>query len=366
LVVEVVNQIQTHFDYYHAHIYLFDEQRGNLVVVAGTGLAGAKMIAQGHHIPLEATSSLVALAARSGQTVSVDNVREAEDWLPNPLLPNTYSEMAVPITLGVEGEVVGVLDVQEDKIGGLDEGDVSVLRSLAGQVAVAIRNARLFDEVQTALTETRELQQRYIDLAWDRQRVARRGRSRVQFSLGESITLAEDEVVLARQEALTSEEPHLITLNHAEDGTTSAQQEGRRALVAPILLQGRPIGNLQLHEGRSKKEWNDSELALIRAVIDQVAQTAENIRLVESVQERASREQLINQISAKLRRVPDLETLLEVGTTELAKIINPARTFVRFGVESSPEATAAEEKPEVLTSVEVQTSPVNGYGDHHE
>jgi hypothetical protein len=75
---------------------------------------------------------------------------------------------------------------------------------------------------------------------------------------------------------------------------------------------------------------------------------------------------LINQISAKLRRVPDLETLLEVGTTELAKIINPARTFVRFGVESSPEATAAEEKPEVLTSVEVQTSPVNGYGDHHE
>ena len=100
----------------------------NLVVAAGTGEAGAEMKAKGHSIRLDARTSLVARAARSGEIVRVDDVREAEDWLPNPLLPHTCSEMAVPIIL--EGGVVGVLDVQEDKIVGLDEGDANLLRSL--------------------------------------------------------------------------------------------------------------------------------------------------------------------------------------------------------------------------------------------
>jgi len=161
LLREVVNQVKANFGYYHAHIYLLDEVGETLVVAAGTGSAGEEMIASGHSISLDA-ASLVARAARSGEIVTVDNVQENEDWLPNPLLPDTRAELAVPIIQ--KSGVIGVLDVQENKIGGLDESDASLLRSLANQVAVALSNARLFEET-TQAKEAAELAQKDIEIA---------------------------------------------------------------------------------------------------------------------------------------------------------------------------------------------------------
>jgi len=154
LLREVVNQVKANFGYYHTHIYLLDEAGENLVVAAGTGSAGEEMVAGGHSISLNAAASLVARSARSGEIVTVDNVRQAEDWLPNPLLPDTQAEMAVPI-IQTSG-VIGVLDVQEDKIGGLDESDANLLRSLANQVAVALSNARLFEQTNQAKEEAEQ------------------------------------------------------------------------------------------------------------------------------------------------------------------------------------------------------------------
>lgn len=151
LLLELVNRVKETFDYYHAHVYIIDTDRQSLVMMAGSGEAGAEMKARGHIIPLNAPSSLVARATRTGEIVTVDDVRQAEDWLPNPLLPDTYAEMAVPIM--VDGQVVGVLDVQEDRVGGLDEGDASLLHSLANHVAVALNNARSFEETIQAKEE---------------------------------------------------------------------------------------------------------------------------------------------------------------------------------------------------------------------
>ena len=366
LLAEVVNRVKESFNYYHAHIYLLDDKRERLVMVEGAGEAGAKMKAQGHSIPLAASTSLVARAARTGRIVRVDNVREAMDWLPNPLLPNTYSEMAVPIIL--EGQVVGVLDVQQDKIGSLDEGDENLLRSVANQVAVAIRNARLFDEVQSALTEAQTLQQRFLEQAWDRTKVARRSIGRVQFSLGESKTLDETMTAEARRQALTYKEPTLVTLNGsqlesekvkapssqgviAQESNTGestqvpshASPNTHHALVTPIMLRQTPIGNLQLHDIDPEREWSEGELTLITAVIDQVAQIAENLRLLDESQERASREQLVSQVSDKLRRASDIETLMKIAVAELSQVLNPARTFVRFGPVTTLEVVQSDD-----------------------
>lgn len=155
LLAELVHQIQQSFDYYHAGIFLLDEAGEKLILSEATGAAGAAMKAQGHHIALDARLSLVARAARSGQVVFAKNVRQAADWLANPLLPETQAEIAVPIIR--EGKVVGVLDVQAKEIGDLDEGDATLLRSLAGHVAIALTNARLFEQTQTALAEMEKL-----------------------------------------------------------------------------------------------------------------------------------------------------------------------------------------------------------------
>lgn len=339
LLAEVVTQIQAHFGYYHVHIYLLDDRRETLVVAEGTGSAGAELKARGHRIPLAAPTSLVARAARSGQIVRVDDVRQAPDWLPNELLPNTCAELAVPIVL--QESVVGVLDVQEDKPAALDEGDANLLRSLAGQVAVAIRNARYVAEVETALQEAREAQERYLGAAWDSARVRRQGQGRAQFSFDPATLPNESLIRAGRQQARTARQLAVVPLSLPEAAPVAANHQPR-ALVAPLRLGETTIGDLQLYPDDPQRLWTENELALITAVVDQLAQAAETLRLLNLTQERASREQLIAQIVDKLRRAPDMESLMQTGVSELARALGPARTFVRFG---NPDQLAAAATP---------------------
>jgi len=142
LVSEVVKQVQDAFGYYHVHIYLFDEERQNLVMAGGTGVPAQKMLARDHR--LEPGQGLVGRAAAKREVVLEPDVAEARGWLSNPLLPETRAEVAVPIVAG--DEVLGVIDVQHDVVDGLSESDAELLELIASQVAVALENARLVEE----------------------------------------------------------------------------------------------------------------------------------------------------------------------------------------------------------------------------
>ncbi len=144
LVTSVVDIIGTTLDYYHVHIYLYDEERQFLVIQAGTGEAGASMALQGHRIARG--KGLVGRAAESNLPVVVPDVNKDGGWLPNALLPETRAEVAVPIRRA--DRVLGVLDVQHDVAAGLGESDARVLQTIADQIAVALENAQLYEQVQ--------------------------------------------------------------------------------------------------------------------------------------------------------------------------------------------------------------------------
>ena len=153
LAAEVVQQIQTAFHYYHVHIYLFDENRQYLVMVGGSGEPGRIMLASGHRIPTG--RGLVGKAGATGVIVLVADTFQDPNWLPNPLLPDTRAEVAVPIALGEQ--IFGVLDVQQNAVNGLNQQDADLLLTIADQVAVALRNALQFVQAEDQSKRQRQL-----------------------------------------------------------------------------------------------------------------------------------------------------------------------------------------------------------------
>ena len=143
LLQAVVDLTKERFNLYHSHVYLLDESGENLVLTAGAGEPGRIMASEKRSIPLHHEKSLVARTAREQKGVTVNDVTKAPDFLPNPLLPNTRSELAVPMLIG--DTLIGVFDIQSDTIGRFTESDVNIQTTLAAQLASSVQNARSYE-----------------------------------------------------------------------------------------------------------------------------------------------------------------------------------------------------------------------------
>ena len=155
LLQSVVDLTQESFNLYHAHIYLADESWNALLLAAGSGEVGRQMVIEGHTIQIDAEKSIVARATRERTAIIANDVRTEENFLPNPLLPETQAEMAVPMIVG--DKVLGVFDVQSTVKGYFTEDDAKIYTTLAVQVAIALQNARLYVEQSATVAQLREL-----------------------------------------------------------------------------------------------------------------------------------------------------------------------------------------------------------------
>jgi PAS domain S-box-containing protein len=153
LLSETVNLLCERFELYHTHVYTLEGDM--LQIRAGYGKAGQVMIDEEHSIPLAQDQSLVARAARSREIVVADDVTEEPGFMPNPLLPETKAEIAVPLVIG--DEVLGVFDAQAREVGRFTTRDIDVFRTLAGQLATAVQNAVYVEELQRTTNRLREV-----------------------------------------------------------------------------------------------------------------------------------------------------------------------------------------------------------------
>jgi PAS domain S-box-containing protein len=155
LLEQIVEMLQSRFGLYHAHIYVVDETTNHLRMHAGSGEVGRVLRKQGHAIPLNAEKSPVARAVRSKQTVLVNDTSLESDFMPNPLLPQTRSEVALPLVSGEK--VLGVLDIQDDQPDRFSETDIDTFGTLAGQIATALQTASVFAQTQLRLQVSQAL-----------------------------------------------------------------------------------------------------------------------------------------------------------------------------------------------------------------
>jgi PAS domain S-box-containing protein len=334
----VVTLVKERFGYYHAQLFLLDEDRDRLVTVAGYGEVGRQLVDQGHHIPLG--QGVVGRAGARGQPILSPDVSQDPEWLYLPLLPDTRGELAVPVRLG--DRVLGVLDVQSDQAGALSDDDRLLLEGLSGQIATAIESTRLRQETEEHLRELERLTRAMSREGWESFR-------REAGSVG----------YLFDQTDIVSD----ADLWHPEIGLASERQafvppgsNGHDVAVAPLSVRGGEfIGVLGVQDDPTAP-LSPEDLALVESVSEQVAQALESARLFEETQKRLQRLAMLSDVSQKLASAPlEAEEIAEVIVHQLMEALDvPEASISLLEPETGMMLVIAD------TQVEEATSPIPG------
>ena len=327
LLQEIVIVTKETFNYYHVHIYLLDETGESLVMREGYGIAGAAMKQQNHSIFMGHPNSIVALAAREGRPIIVSDVKEDPHWLENELLPHTRAEIAVPVIS--DGHVVGVLDVQSEVVGDLTESDSLILRALADQIAIAVRNAERFRETEIALHQAEQLQSFYLDQAWTK---FRNTQSVKNFEVRRSDNLAplKDKETPEAQLALTQNQT--VTLNlSGETQVADNENDKRNVLATPLRISGQVIGVLGLEDENENRVWTKDDIALIEAISIQMSLAIENARLFDETQRNSWRDQMVSETTAQVWSSPEVEKVMQAAVAQLGEKLGASEVVIRLG-----------------------------------
>jgi GAF domain-containing protein/HAMP domain-containing protein len=324
LLDETVHLISEKFGFYHAGIFLLDEAGRYAVLRAASSEGGQRMLERGHKLEVGRVG-IVGYVANSGEARIALDVGADAVFFENPDLPNTRSEMALP--LAVRGEIVGVLDVQSTEEAAFTDEDVGVLQTMADQLAVAIENVRLLEESQRALQELEKFYSRQAREAWHKQAMQRPAYRYTGVGV----------------EAVSSLDVPELDVSRAPSAWNAAQEQGGdgRRLAAPIRLRGQDIGSIVLRRDPGAEPWSLEDVALVEEVSAQVALALENARLLEDTQRRAARERLVADITAKVRASSDVETIMRTAVQELGKALNADRTRVQLAADSAAQDNGA-------------------------
>jgi signal transduction histidine kinase len=264
----VIDRIQTEFDFYHAHIYLVEAETGELVIAEGSGSVGQQLKARGHRLRIG--QGIVGTVARTGEAVLANNVDQIPHFVRNVLLPETNSELAVPLRKG--NRVLGVLDIQSEQVDRFTTQDLSLLQSIADQAAIALDNARLLEETRTALREVERLNRQLTRQAWGEFSQELQARA-YRFSHGVSSPVAEnaDAWLPSMKQAATAKQ--LVRQTNPGNG-----EKPGAGLAVPLTLRGEVIGVLGIKREQTP-DWADEEVAAVEAIADQLSRALENARL---------------------------------------------------------------------------------------
>ncbi len=247
--------IRSQFDLYYAQVYLLNPTANTLVLEAGTGSVGAELVGRGHRLPLN-TASINGRAALEKRSVVISDTSTSKTFRPNPLLPNTRSEMAVPLMVGEK--VVGVLDLQSEQPEALSQDILPAFEALAGQLAIAVQNANLLAEAEQARAEVETQARRLVRKNWEEYL---------------------DAIHKPEATGFLFEGDKIIPL---ADATDIAPQAEAKAIEAPISITGEELGSLIVEMNAQDVTPQNAEL--VNIIARQVAQQIENLRLLESAE----------------------------------------------------------------------------------
>jgi GAF domain-containing protein len=306
LLPRIATTISENFGFYHVGVFLLDEAHEYAVLSATNSEGGKKMLERKHRLRI-GQEGIVGNVTSTGEPRIAMDVGTDAVFFDNPELPDTHSEMALPLKSGKH--MMGALDVQSTQRGAFSHEDIQMLGLLADQVSLAIENARLFDETRSALAEAEAISRQFTREAWGRVPAEHRLLG-YRYNIAGAVPLNE-----------------LLDLSELGKRKSRENQKEASQVVIPIELRGETIGSLVV-QSPSTEKLNQEQIDLIKAVAERVALSAENARLFEETTRRAERERLVTDITGKIRSVNDPQAMIQTAMEELRKALGASRVDI--------------------------------------
>ena len=321
----VVEDSKKSYSLYHSHIYLLDEDKTKLVLTAGASEPGRQMVNEKRTIALDHQRSLVARAARTNQGAISNDVTKEPDFLPNPLLPFTKSEMSIPIA--VADEVLGVLDVQADYINRFTDEDIAIITTLAQQVGTSLQNIRSYERAEVALQEAKSL----VDNAPEAIVV-------IDLGTGNFVESNENATKLygLEREELHKVGPAQMSPPRQPDGRDSTEKAMEK--IGEAMQGATPIFEWMHRNGQGEDFL--CEIRLVRMpgehprVRASVTDITERKRNEDFTRQRAQQQEALNLITQRIQSATTIESALQVTARELGRALGMKPTLVTLEPDS--------------------------------
>ena len=305
----ITQTVSDRFGFYHTGIFLISQDKEHAVLRAANSKGGQAMLARNHKLRIGLEGVVGFAASQKRAHIALDVGKDAI-YFNNPDLPATRSEIALPLLVGEE--VIGVLDVQSEEPNAFSDEDISVLTTLANQVAVAIENTRLFQQSQEALNELNATFRQYISSEWRQ-------------------VTEQSQVIGYRAHASGLER---ITENQ---NNNSSNPENASAKKIPVTLRGAMLGTLNIDMGNRSNEYSEEEMNLVQTVADRLALALESARLLEVSQKTAAKEQTIGEITGKIGGSINLRNVLQTAVEELGRAIPGSEVIIELTPQTDSE-----------------------------
>lgn len=298
LLNQVATLISERFGCYHVGIYLINQRGDYVTLQAASSEGGNRLLEQGFRLRVGAEGIIGFVAAekkpRIAQDVNKDNI-----FFDNKELTETRSEISMPLV--AHNTLIGVLDLQSSEVNAFRYADLEIFQGMADQIAVAIENARLHIESRLLISQLEIISKENTRQNWKVERASHKSGYR-----------------------------YAATGVHPIGKSNAKNRVERNVLEIPIVLREQKIGAIAIKRKDDQQKWTSKEESVAKEVAAQTALALENIRLVERTRERASREQTISNISARIRETLDLDIVLRTSAREIQKALNLQEAEVRL------------------------------------
>ena len=325
--------LRDRFGFYQVHIFLMrtnnDTEQPSAVLVASTSENGQQLIAQGHQDGLQ-LNSMIGQAFRANEPLLIGDTQATRQYSNDKLLGNTRSQLIVPLLDGQER--IGALVVQSTRPHAFTSIDIQALQVMASQLAIAIRNARLFEAQSSSGDENKRLIERLREALRQVERLNERLTGRVWSEYLENTSQQQGITVDFAEDAVDFQASWTETLAQAADNNHLVQQEhdDKQIIALPLQIRGQVVGAMEF-ELDDDGQFSPESLDLIQEVGVHFAQAAENVRLLEQAQNSAQREFFVNDVSSRLQATGSVEATLAEAARGLQKALNAERVAIRLG-----------------------------------